>query len=158
MNLEQNLNILSIHQETVKHLSRLVTQEEAMTFREKPEAWTALEVLCHLKDFETIFIERIELVLKKLTPTFPAHDQDAMVIENDYANQNLGEVVQAFSLYRERTVSLFKNLEPQQWTRMGLHPKGGRMTIADLLERIVFHDSKHIRQLSRILAALKQSK
>jgi uncharacterized damage-inducible protein DinB len=158
MNLEQNLHILSIHQETVKHLSRLVTQEEAREFREKPEAWTMLEVLCHLKDFETIFIERIELVLKKLTPTFPAYDQNAMVIENDYANQQLSEVVQAFSLYRERTISLFKNLEPQQWTRMGLHPKGGRMTIADLLERIVFHDSKHIRQLSRILAAMRQTR
>jgi DinB superfamily len=156
VNLEQTLHILSVHQETFKHLTSLVTQEEAKTFRETPAAWTILEVMCHLKDFEVIFIERAEMMLKKITPTFTLFEQNEAVIANNYAEQNLTEVVQAFSLYRERTLSLFKNLEPQQWQRMGIHPKKGRMSMTDMPENLIFHDSKHIRQVSRILAAKRQ--
>lgn len=157
MNLEQTLHILSVHQETLKHLTKLVTQEEAKTFREAPQAWTILEVMCHLRDFETVFIERVETILKKITPTFAAFDQNEAVIENKYSEQVLSEVVQAFSLHRDRTMSIFKNLEPQQWQRMGIHPKKGRMSMADMPENLIFHDSKHIRQLSRILAAKRQA-
>jgi DinB superfamily len=157
MNLEQTLHILSVHQETFKHLTSLVTQEEAKTFRETPTAWTILEVMCHLKDFEVVFIERVEVMLKKITPTFAAFDQNEAVLENKYSEQTLSEVVQAFSLYRERTISLFKNLEPQQWQRMGLHPKRGRMSMTDMPENLIFHDTKHIRQVSRILAAKHHS-
>jgi hypothetical protein len=153
VSLEQNLHILSAHQETFKHLTKLVTQEEAQSFRENKEAWTILEVMCHLRDFEMVFIERVEVMLKKITPTFVAFDQNEAVIENKYSEQHLSEVVQAFSLYRDRTMSVFKNLEPQQWQRMGLHPKKGRMSMADMPENLIFHDSKHIRQVSRILAA-----
>jgi DinB superfamily len=157
VNLEQTLHILSVHQETFKHLTSLVTQEEAKTFRETPTAWTILEVMCHLKDFEVVFIERVEVMLKKITPTFVAFDQNDAVTDNKYSDQMLSEVVQAFSLYRERTISLFKNLEPQQWQRMGLHPKKGRMSMTDMPENLIFHDSKHIRQVSRILAAKHHS-
>jgi hypothetical protein len=66
MHLEQHLHILSIHQETLKYMTSLVTQEEAQTFREAPESWTILEVMCHVKDFEMVFIERVEVMLKKL--------------------------------------------------------------------------------------------
>lgn len=157
MNLEQHLNILAIHQETFKHLTNLVTQQEAQTFRENPRAWTVLEVMCHLRDFELVFIERVETMLKKITPTFTVFDQNEAVTENKYSEQMLGEVVQAFSLHRERTLSLFKNLEPQQWQRMGIHPKKGRMSVTDMPENLIFHDSKHIRQVSRILAAMRQA-
>lgn len=153
MNFEQNLHILAIHQETLEHLTGLVTPEEARTFRDSPEAWTILEVMCHLKDFEVVFTERVEAMLKKITPTFTVFDQHKAVLENNYSEQPLREVVQAFGLYRERTISVFKNLEPQQWQRMGLHPKKGRMSVADMPENLVFHDSKHIRQVSRLLAA-----
>jgi hypothetical protein len=153
VSLEQHLQILTVHQETLKYLTSLVTQEEAREFREKDGAWTILEVMCHLRDFEMIFTERVEHMLKKITPTFTPYDQNALVTENNYSEQTLSEVVQAFGLYRERTLSIFRGLEPQQWQRMGLHPKQGRMTVADMPERIVFHDSKHIRQLARILAS-----
>ena len=113
--------------------------------------------MCHLKDFEVVFTERVETMLKKITPTFVTFDQNEAVIENKYSEQVLTEVVQAFNLYRERTLSLFKNLEPQQWQRMGLHPKKGRMSVADMPGNLIFHDSKHIRQLSRILAAKHQA-
>ncbi|MGL4611166.1 MAG: DinB family protein [Trueperaceae bacterium] len=159
MNLEQHLQQLAIHQETIKHLASLLSQQEAQTFREEPTAWTFLEVICHLRDFELVFIEgRIDLMLKKITPTFDAVDQNALVKENKYAQQTLTEMTQAFCLYRERTISVFKGLEPQQWRRMGIHPSQGRMTISDVLEHVLFHDAKHIRQLSRILAALKRKK
>jgi hypothetical protein len=157
VNLEQTLTILSVHQETLKHLTGLVTQEEAQSFRETPTAWTILEVMCHLKDFEVVFIERVETMLKKITPTFVLFDQNEAVTENKYSEQSLSEVVQAFSLYRERTLSIFRNLEPQQWQRMGLHPKKGRMSMTDMPESLIFHDSKHIRQVSRILAAKRMS-
>jgi hypothetical protein len=80
------------------------------------------------------------------------------VAENKYSEQHLSDVVQAFTLYRERTLSLFKNLEPQQWQRTGIHPKKGRMSVADMPENLIFHDSKHIRQISRILTAKRLSK
>jgi hypothetical protein len=156
MNLEQNLTILALHQETLKNLTSLFTQEEAQIFRESAKAWTVLEVMCHLKDFELVFIERVEVMLKKITPTFALFEQNEAVVENKYSEQVLSEVVQAFSLHRERTLSLFRNLEPQQFQRMGIHPKKGRMSIADMPENLIFHDSKHIRQVSRILAAMRQ--
>ncbi len=157
MSLEQSLHTLAVHQETLKYLTSLVTPEEAREFRERPDTWTILEIMCHLKDFEMVFIERVEQMLKKITPSFTAYDQDAMVVSNKYSEQILSEVVQAFTLYRERTISLFKGLEPQQWQRMGLHPKKGRMTVADMPENMIFHDSKHIRQISRILALKHQA-
>src|SRR5690606_10422072 len=61
-----------------------VTQEQAATLRDpNPSAsggagWTTTEVVCHLRDFETIFYERALLLLKEDRPEIPTFDADQL--------------------------------------------------------------------------------
>ena len=41
-------------------------------FRDGADGWSVLEILCHLRDYQAIFAERIRRILEEELPTFTA--------------------------------------------------------------------------------------
>lgn len=143
-NLRKNAVILS-------HILHDIPQSDAATWRDGPDGWTALDIMCHLRDYEDIFRERGELMLSNNIPTFPVYDHLAMVVEQEYYAQTLPDVLAAFAVSREKTAVFFQNHTPSDWQRTANHVEQGVFTMTTLAAHIVWHDSNHIEQITRVI-------
>lgn len=136
----------------VDNLLSAVSQEEASTYRDSGDGWTALEVVAHLRDFDTIFRKRAVMMRDQDTPQLPAFDHEAMATEQKYNQQDLRTVVQQLRASREQTVAFFMSLSDEQWARTGIHPEKGKFSMFDAAAQVGTHEIEHIEQITRILA------
>jgi hypothetical protein len=128
-----------------------VSQETATTYRDGGDGWTALEAVCHLRDFDTIFQHRVERMLNEELPDLDPADHDQMVIDSRYNEQNMVEVLADFAAHRRGFIDLFKSLTAEQWERYGNHPERESFSMTDALMQLGLHDVTHIEQITRTL-------
>jgi hypothetical protein len=119
--------------------------------RPAPEAWSAKEVLCHLPDAEEYLMLRVEMSLAHDDPVFPSGDADRWAEERQYKRYDLDTALATFRRRRADTLALFDRLTPEQWERSGVSRARGRMTVADHLAVLAWHDDNHLEQLTRAL-------
>jgi uncharacterized damage-inducible protein DinB len=119
--------------------------------RPDDENWSALEVLCHLRDTEESFMTRFWMVMAMTDPKFPPAEPDRWASERQYQRNDAREAIEAFRVRREETLRFLRGLRPEQMERGGLHATRGRMTIADFVGLIAGHDDNHLDQLRRAL-------
>ncbi|MCU0514511.1 MAG: DinB family protein [Anaerolineae bacterium] len=134
------------------HVLRPVTPAQATTYRDGGDGWTVLEVLCHLRDYDVIFQQRVELILAQANPALPAYDHEALARERAYNAQHLATVLADLQQHRRGFIALFEGLTEEQWARAGTHPERGRFTVMDGLIQAATHDCDHIEQIQKILA------
>ena len=144
-NLHKNGAILT-------HILQGIAQSDAASWRDGVDGWTVLDVMCHLRDYEDIFRERGELMMGDSVPTYPVYDHLAMVVEREYHAQDLLSVLAEFMASREKTAVFFTNFTASDWDRTGNHVEQGLFTMSSLAAHIVWHDSNHIEQMTRIIA------
>ncbi len=124
----------------------------ATTLRDGPQGWNTVEILCHLRDFDTIFRERAALMLQQDNPALRAYDHEVLVIERAYAKQNLHTVLAELVASRQKSLEFFEALTEAQWNRPGLHAERGPITLNDIVVQFGMHDLDHIEQITRILS------
>jgi hypothetical protein len=128
-----------------------VTQERAMAATDGPDGWSVVEVVCHLRDFEGFFRERVELMLREDNPELPAYDHEALAIERDYQHQELRLALAVLLEERREFIALLESLRPEQFERTGIHPENGLITVLDAAVQLTHHDINHIDQITRCL-------
>jgi hypothetical protein len=128
-----------------------VSQEEAGRATDGPDGWSVLEVVCHLRDLEEIFNQRVGLILAGGNPTYPRLDVEAMARERRYADQDLRAAEAALRQQRRRFVGTLEGLTPEQWEMTGVHPVYGPQTIERLAFQTALHDVDHLDQITRCL-------
>ena len=136
------------------HVLSGVTQDEAQTIRDGAEGWSVLEIMCHLRDYQDIFATRIRRMLEEDNPMFELYDEAArmaMVVENDYAKQNLRSVVADFRATRRELIYRLSSLRDDQWDRVGSFAEDDEVDIAMPVLHTMLHDSDHTEQIARIL-------
>ena len=135
----------------LRALLRDVDQVQAASATDGPDGWSILFVVCHLRDFEAIYGERLHLMLETDYPKFPHVDQNELPITNRYAEQNLQEVLQSFLEQRRAVIDIYEKLTDEQWARRGLHPNAGDHTVLELAINMALHDVNHIEQILHTL-------
>lgn len=118
-------------------------------------AWGGVETLCHLRDLEELFLERLELMLDEENPDIEVVEDSLWPIARDYLSQDPYEAFQEFADYRQQTVELLLEAANSDWQRTGRHPQFGQITIRDYVERVVQRDREHAEMLA---AALNQDR
>lgn len=142
--------------DTLVNIFATVSQEQATTRRDPNDGdkgWTALEVLCHLRDFDGFFRKRAEMMVNQEHPDLPAHDHEALAIERNYNSQVLATVVDELVASRQQTAAFFQGLSDAAWARTGVHPERGHFTMTDSVMQVGTHDALHLEQITRILAS-----
>lgn len=129
-----------------------VSPEDAATYRDGGVGWTALEVLGHLREYETIFFERARLTAETEGATLPNPDPDALAREGDYNGQSLAAVMADWAARREVFLAYLEGLDEAAWERTATHPRRGVMSLHDQLTLVGWHDANHIEQMTRIMA------
>lgn len=141
-------SLRSIHQ-----MLQGVPQEHLTTYRDGGDGWTVVEVLCHLRDYDEVFLQRATLTMQGDYPGLPNPDPDQLATERRYNDQKPEEVIAAWSANREAFLGLLRGISSEdEWEQAGLHPRRGRFTLHDQLLLASWHDMNHIEQMTRILA------
>jgi len=121
--------------------------------RPAPTSWAATEVICHLRDNEEWFLERMKLVVAMDLPRFVATNPDRWAEERQYFTNDGALALGAFTRRRGETLDFLRKLPPDGWARAGVHADSrGRRTIDEFLSVMAWHDDNHLDQLRRALA------
>lgn len=114
--------------------------------------WGPVEVFCHLRDSEAVFIERVGRILAEDDPFLPVVDETLWPIERDYASQNARIALEQFTENRAQFTRLLSRLDPADWQRYGHHPQHGEQTVHAIATHATVHDEEHEQQLRDLLA------
>jgi len=128
-----------------------VTQARATGSRDGEAGWNVLEIICHLNDYEQIYIDRLRTMLTMDTPQFTGYDADQLVTQNQYDAQQFDQVLTSWTTRRAQHILLLEGLTPEQWQRKGIHPTFGEMTIIEATLSTTLHDVNHLEQIVRVL-------
>jgi uncharacterized damage-inducible protein DinB len=138
--------------QTVNSLLTDTSVEAATTYRDGGQGWTVLEVLCHLRDYDDVFLQRARAAVELDCPDITGPNAEALARENRYNDQPLRPAYDEWVRRRERLLSYFDSLDEAQWARPANHPRLALMSVQDQLAFIAYHDVNHLEQMTRILA------
>src|SRR5213593_1200278 len=85
---------------------------EVLARRPAPKSWAATEVICHLRDNEEWFLERMKLVVAMDQPRFVATNPDRWAEERQYLTNDATVALAAFTQRREETSSFSSGSGP----------------------------------------------
>jgi uncharacterized damage-inducible protein DinB len=141
--------------EKIPDLFAAVIQGASETILSKrPDAknWSAKEIICHVRDTEEFFLNRLQMILAFDEPKFSPADAERWVAERQYMRNDAGEAIVAFRQRRKEILQFLKEVKPEQWERACIHAVRGRMTFRDYVNLLAGHDKIHLEQVKRALA------
>ena len=126
--------------------------EAALARRPDDKNWAAKEVVCHLRDTEEAFAARFDQILAmSVDPVLGGAAAERWAEERQYLRNDVMEALGHFRKRREENLVTLRKLTPEQWSKGGLHPVRGRMTLDTFLSLMAWHDDNHLDQLRRAL-------
>ena len=137
-----------------KRVSELTKRLDDGLLRRKPapDKWSAMEVVCHLRDIEKLWADRLVKTAFTDKPAFYMIEVDDLAVKNGYNNQDLGLALKEFTRLREDNLRLLRALPAPHWKRSGMHPKRGEITIEKIVEIMIGHDQGHCEQIAKAVA------
>jgi hypothetical protein len=117
------------------------------------DAWSAVEVVCHLRDAEEIALDRVRRMRDEYAPLMDDYDQASLAVERRYNAQSLPEAVEAFAGLRAQMLAIIESLDEDGWSRPGIIGDAGELTIFSYLTHRVMHDAVHLAQIGRRVLA-----
>ena len=104
--------------ETLEFLQGI--SEEKSQYSYEPGKWTIREVLNHVNDGERLFLYRAFWFARGFQDSLPSFDQDLAVKGAEANNTSWAELVEEFKNVRLATLSFFKTLPEEAWSRTGV--------------------------------------
>jgi hypothetical protein len=120
-------------------------------------AWAAVDVLRHVRDAQSVLAQRIVLILDEDDP--PLEFQAVF----EWTNQGTGRAESAHSILdayiasRDASLSRLQAMEPDGWSRTGVHEEFGRVTLIEEASYFAAHELIHLRQLEQLRRAIASS-
>lgn len=117
-----------------------------------PDAWSILEVVCHLYDEEREdFREHLRFILNPQGEWHRIRPQ-AWVTERGYNARKLRDMKEKFFAERNQSLDWLKSVERADWDT-SYSSEFGTMTAGAMFASWVAHDNLHIRQLVELRRA-----
>lgn len=129
-------------------------EETDLARRPGPDAWSVTEILCHLRDVEEFYCQRVQTILANRDPALVVFDPERWVVERQYRRCMAGPALDAFTLRRRETLTVLDALSEDDWERGGSHAQRGWMTVRRIVHGWAKHDGEHADQIRRALAGL----
>jgi hypothetical protein len=120
-----------------------------------PEAWSALEYSCHLRDVLRVQRERVLLALTEDQPAFASMRREERVSEERYNEQRpaavAGEITEAAQAFAET----LEDLDDDAWQRTGIYnyPTTRVRTVEWIGRHTVHEGEHHLQDIEGLVAA-----
>ncbi len=128
-----------------------VTQERALAARDGDDGWNVVEIVCHLRDFDEVFLSRARQIVAEERPALAPFDHEAMARDQHYAAQDLNAAFEAYVAHRAEFIEWLKARAEADWERVGMHPEAGEYTLLEQALQVPLHDLDHLEQIARVL-------
>jgi len=113
----------------------------------RPGKWSAIEIACHLRDVDRVYAERVTKAAFSERPVFWVMDNDRVAQSLRYREADPASVLKEARRRREDLLLLLRALPHRAWSRAGLHPRRGEITIERLASELAGHDEHHLGQI-----------
>jgi len=120
-----------------------------------PGRWSALEVLCHLRDTDReVFVPRLERMLTEDHPAIENVNMEGWDAQRAYRSDSPRATHRAWSAWRHALIARLEPLTPEDWRRLGFHSVRGPFPLGEMVRQWADHDLSHRRQLAQALGEL----
>lgn len=116
--------------------------DEQSLHRYAPEKWSIRQVLSHINDTERAFVFRALWFARGFDSPLPGFDQNIAIAAAGAEEISWARHVEEFRGIRMATLSLFRNMPPEGWTRTGV-ASGYPFTVRSLAYIIAGHAAHH---------------
>ena len=131
--------------EMIRALLSGITPREAQV-KPDPDAWSILEVVCHLYDTEREdFREHLDFILHRQHEEYHAIDPQAWVTERRYNEQDFQSMQENFFAERWKSLEWLKGLSDSDWDTT-YSSEHGSLTAGEMFSCWIAHDNLHLRQ------------
>ncbi len=112
------------------------------SFRYAPGKWTVKEVLGHITDTERIYAYRALRFARADHTPLPGFEGDDYVRSGAFGDRTLASLAEEFGAVRSASISLFRSLKEEAWSRRGIADKK-EMTVRALAFITAGHQMHH---------------
>ena len=112
------LSVLESQLDPALEFLRAISEEKSLT-RYAPGKWTIRQLLGHINDSERMFVFRAMWFARGFDTSLPSFEQEIAVAEAQSDTISWARHMQEFGEIRRATLSFFRNLPPEAWSRTG---------------------------------------
>ena len=148
--------VLTALSETPKEIVRIARGCSVRQLHRKPrpEAWSAREIVAHLRACAEVWGRSIERMLAEDRPTIRYVSPRGWIKKTDYLEQGFHDSLDDFSGRRVTLVEALSALDARGWSRGATFTAttlGREGTVLGYARRIAEHEVQHLDQLRRTL-------
>jgi hypothetical protein len=128
---------------------------EQLDARPIPAKWSAKQVICHIADFEPVYVDRMKRVIAENEPGLFGGDPDLFAARLAYDQRDVGDELHLIEATRRHMAPILRSLRQEDFLRKGNHSEVGLITLETLLTNITNHIPHHIKFIDEKRAALQ---
>ncbi len=139
---------------TPKEIARITREcsDRHLHRKPEPEAWSAQEIVAHLRACAEVWGRSIERMLLEDHPTIRYVSPRGWIKGTDYLQQSFHDSFGEFSRLRVKLVETLSQLDELDWSRRATFTGttlGRDATVLVYARRIADHEAQHLGQLER---------
>lgn len=115
--------------------------------------WTVRQVVHHLADSHMQAFSRTKFLLTEDRPTIKPYDQDDWAVTQDVVGVDINTSLAILRGLHARWSTLLEKLPAVAWTRKGMHPENGEISMDSLLNTYSNHGTKHVGHITGLRKA-----
>ena len=112
--------------------------------------WNVRQLLVHISDVETVFLDRMRRVVAQDKALLMAIDPDGWADRLDYRDRDLAIAQAQFVAARSSAIELIERHRDLH-ARTGVHSENGKLSLADIAGRVAWHHLHHLEQVEKAL-------
>jgi hypothetical protein len=119
-----------------------------------PGNWSTRQVVMHLTDFDLIYADHMKRVIAEDRPTLVDGDAEQFASRLAYDKRDVDEAIWMTKAIRRHMAPILRNVDADDFVRIGVHREDGPLTLGELLERVTDHIPHHVRSIEEKRRAL----
>ena len=127
---------------------------EQLLARPVPGKWSTLEVIVHIADFETVYVDRILRMLALDKPLMLGASENDFAANLNPHGRDAEEELAVVDALCAKVARLLRGLTPAHLQRTGVHSERGLLTLAQLLDYAIAHVPHHVKHVAEKRKAL----
>jgi hypothetical protein len=154
---EQALALLAEGPRRIAALTAGLAQAQLQTAPNEKE-WSANEVLAHLRSCADVWGGCIATIIAEDRPTLRAVNPRTWIKKTDYLEQEFQPSLRSFTTQRAGLLAVLESLPPEGWTRAATVTGAGKVlerTVLSYAQWMALHEQPHVKQIGRIVLAIR---
>ncbi|MEI7986873.1 MAG: DinB family protein [Armatimonadota bacterium] len=116
-----------------------------------PDRFTLREAVAHVADWDSIDLDRIKQIIEDPGCTITPFDETERSIEQNYTSTEVMDQLDLYTSRRTTLIAFLESLAPEAWNVQGFHPEKGILTVYDMANLVLAHDTYHIEHFTQFL-------